>query len=97
LCVENDFNVYAILLLQKIQQAGSACLYYVVKDEPKERINAKVKQKVLATLLNAMFGHKDDEAMMRNGCLTLCQFDIPQDLVSNFKNYIIIYCNDLRV
>ena len=49
-----------------------------------------MKQKVLATLLNAMFGHKDDVAMMRNGCLTLCQFDIPQDLVMNFKIHITI-------
>ena len=67
---------------QKIQQAGSACLYYVVKEEPRDRINVKVKQKILATLLNAMFGHKDDPDMMRNGCLTLCQFDIPNDVVS---------------
>ena len=37
-----------------------------------------------------MFGHKDDVAMMRNGCLTLCQFDIPQDLVMNFKIHITI-------
>lgn len=71
-----------------IQRAGSACLYYVVKEEPKERINVKVKQKILATLLNAMFGHKDDPDMMRNGCLTLCQFDIPHDVIFDYERLV---------
>ena len=26
--------------------------------------------------------HNEDPTMMRNGCLTLCQFKIPQDVVS---------------
>lgn len=28
-----------------------------------------------------MSAHKNDETMMRNGCLTLCQFKIPADVV----------------
>ena len=73
---------------RKIQQAGSACLYYLVRDEPKDRVSVKVKQKILATLLNAMFGHKDDVDMMRNGCLTLCQFDIPNDVIFDYERLI---------
>jgi hypothetical protein len=45
-----------------------------------------IKKRIVCTLLNAMSAHKDDDTMMRNGCLTLCQFKIPQDVVgSNFK------------
>ena len=74
------FNV--LYCFQVIQISGSASLYYVVRSEHSNRINIKVKQKILGTLLNGMFAHKDDSIMMRNGCLTLCQFQIPQDVVS---------------
>ena len=71
-----------------IQTAGSACLYYVLHYEPKDRINTKVKQKILATLLNAMVAHKDDSDMMRNGCLILCQFQIPSDVIFDYKRLV---------
>ena len=67
---------------QVIQISGSASLYYVVKSELRDSINVKMKKKILATLLNGMFAHKSDPVMMRNGCLTLCQFAIPSDVVS---------------
>ena len=67
---------------QVIQISGSASLYYVVKSEVRDSINVKMKKKILATLLNGMFAHKSDPVMMRNGCLTLCQFAIPGDVVS---------------
>ena len=67
---------------QVIQISGSASLYYVVKSELRDSINVKMKKKILATLLNGMFAHKSDPVMMRNGCLTLCQFAIPGDVVS---------------
>ena len=66
---------------QVIQISGSASLYYVVKSELRDSINVKMKKKILATLLNGMFAHKSDPVMMRNGCLTLCQFAIPNDVV----------------
>ena len=84
-----------------IQISGSASLYYVVKSEPSDKINVKVKQKILATLLNAMFAHKDDAVMMRNGCLTLCQFCIPQDVIFDYERlvqillYIVAAHNDV--
>ena len=67
---------------QVIQISGSASLYYVVKSELRDSINVKMKKKILSTLLNGMFAHKNDPVMMRNGCLTLCQFAIPSDVVS---------------
>lgn len=65
-----------------IQISGSACLYYVLNGGIGPKLNAKVRRKILATLLNAMFAHRDHQVMLRNGCLILCQFQIPQDVVS---------------
>lgn len=71
-----------------IQISGSASLYYVVKSEIRLNLNVKVKQKILATLLNGMFAHKHDAVMMRNGCLTLCQFTIPQDVIFDYERLV---------
>lgn len=35
--------------------------------------------------------HRTDETMMRNGCLTLCQFKIPSDVVSGVRKNIVWY------
>lgn len=53
-----------------------------------------MKRRIIGALLAGMNAHKDEETMMRNGCLALCQFRIPQDVVSyepkNFAMTIII-------
>ena len=59
----------------------SASLFYIVKGGEKMQFNVKVKQRILHTLLVSMMEHKGDATMMRNGCLTLCHFRIPDDLV----------------
>ena len=63
----------------------SASLFYIVKSPERERslLNVKIKQKTISVLLKAMDLHSEDPTMMRNGCLTLCQFKIPQDVVSS--------------
>eukprot|EP00095_Tigriopus_kingsejongensis_P005858 snap_masked-scaffold38_size502422-processed-gene-0.10 protein:Tk05858 transcript:snap_masked-scaffold38_size502422-processed-gene-0.10-mRNA-1 annotation:"zer-1-like protein" len=71
-----------------IQISGSASLYYVVKLELKQNINVKMKKKILSTLLNGMFAHKNDSVMMRNGCLTLCQFSMPQDVIFDYERLV---------
>ena len=45
-------------LSKVIQISGSASLYYVVKSELHGAINVKLKRKILSTLLNGMFAHK---------------------------------------
>jgi len=72
-----------------IQISGSASLYYVVKSEQlKKEMNVKVKRKILCTLLNGMLAHRNDPTMMRNGCLTLCQFQIPQDVLFDYERLV---------
>ena len=75
-----------------IQISGSASLYYVVKSESLKRDwNVKVKRKILTTLLNGMLTHREDPTMMRNGCLTLCQFQIPQDVLFDYERLVITF------
>ena len=78
-----------------IQISGSASLYYVAKSEAVKRdLNLRVKRKILSTLLNGMLEHREDPTMMRNGCLTLCQFQIPQDVLFDYERLvrILLHC-----
>lgn len=66
-----------------VQISGSATLFYIVKGTGKQLHDVvRVKRRVITALLNGMSVHRFDETMMRNGCLTLCQFKIPTDVVS---------------
>ena len=48
----------------------------------------KVKTRILKTLLTIMLKELDDPAMMRNGCLILCQFQIPSDVIFDYKRLV---------
>lgn len=52
------------------------------KDRPLLLNDITVKRRIITTLLTGMDYHNYDETMMRNGCLTLCQLRIPQDVVN---------------
>lgn len=67
----------------------SATLFYIVKGAGKELHDVvKVKMRIIATLLNGMSAHKTDDTMMRNGCLTLCQFKIPGDVLFEYERLV---------
>lgn len=68
-----------------IQISGSATLFYIVKMKEKGELVARMKKRIISTLLAGMSAHRDEETMMRNGCLALCQFRIPQDVMSNYE------------
>lgn len=71
-----------------IQISGSASLFYIAKSEEKSNLSVRAKQKMIEVLLAAMETHLDDSTMMRNGCLTLCQFRIPQDVLFEYKRLV---------
>ncbi|XP_031838773.1 protein zer-1 homolog isoform X2 [Nomia melanderi] len=74
-----------------IQISGSATLFYVVKIfivHRKNEIEPRLKERIVRILLAAMNTYKDEETMMRNGCLTLSQFRIPQDVMSNYETLV---------
>lgn len=60
----------------------SATLFYIVKGKEKANIGIRLKRRIITALLVGMEAHLGDDTMMRNGCLTLCQFKIPTDVVS---------------
>lgn len=61
---------------------SSAALFYIARNKHTNLLTQNVKNMVISTLINGMSLHINDETMLRNGCLTLCQFRIPQDIVS---------------
>lgn len=68
-----------------IQISGSATLFYIAKMKKEGELPAGVKQKIISTLLTGMSLHRNEETVMRNGCLALCQFRIPQDAMFNYE------------
>ncbi|XP_068633065.1 protein zer-1 homolog [Battus philenor] len=76
-----------------IQISGSATLFYIVKGKEKERIGIKLKRRIITALLDGMEAHFGDDTMMRNGCLTLCQFKIPVDVLFEYERVVQILLN----
>lgn len=71
-----------------IQISGSATLFYIVKMKEKDELEMGMKKRIISTLLNGMSIHKDDQTMIRNGCLALGRFRIPQDVMSNYEELV---------
>ncbi|KAF6200916.1 hypothetical protein GE061_005363, partial [Apolygus lucorum] len=67
-----------------------ATLFYIVKNKEVPPLSNRTKRAIITTLLNGMNNHRDDDTMMRNGCLTLCQFKIPQDVLFEYKRLVTI-------
>ncbi|XP_059055315.1 protein zer-1 homolog [Achroia grisella] len=76
------------VLEKHIQISGSATLFYIVKGKEKDRIGIKLKRRIITALLDGMEAHLGDDTMMRNGCLTLCQFKIPTDVMFEYERVV---------
>lgn len=71
-----------------VQIAGSASLFYIVKSDEKNHFTIKMKKIIIKTLLDAMCMHRYDTTMLRNGCLTLIHFKIPQDVLFDYVRLV---------
>ncbi|TKR67494.1 hypothetical protein L596_023642 [Steinernema carpocapsae] len=58
-----------------LQIAGSASLFYIIRQV---EMNRQTKMDVIAALLSGMEEHIEEQVMVRNCCLSLCQFEIPR-------------------
>ncbi|XP_026731046.1 protein zer-1 homolog [Trichoplusia ni] len=76
-----------------IQISGSATLFYIVKGKERDRIGVKLKKRIITALLDGMEAHLGDDTMMRNGCLTLCQLKIPNDVLFEYERVVQILLN----
>ncbi|XP_034938971.1 protein zer-1 homolog [Chelonus insularis] len=79
-----------------IQISGSATLFYIVKTKEISGLVSKMKRRIIGALLAGMCAHKDEETMMRNGCLALCQFRIPQDVMWNYETLVKLLLHSTR-
>ncbi|XP_012262910.2 protein zer-1 homolog [Athalia rosae] len=68
-----------------IQISGSATLFYIVKLKEENGLVVEMKRRIIGSLLAGMSAHRDEDTMMRNGCLALCQFRIPHDVMWNYE------------
>ncbi|VDN29083.1 unnamed protein product [Gongylonema pulchrum] len=64
-----------------LQIAGSASLFYLIR---KVNMNRDTKRKVVTVLLNGMDAHVEEQVMVRNCCLSLCQFEIPVEILFDY-------------
>ncbi|XP_054719380.1 protein zer-1 homolog [Uloborus diversus] len=76
------------LKVKHIQVSGSASLFYIVKGDDKEHFNIKIRRKIIKILLDAMFSHYSDVTMLRNGCLTLIHFKMPEDAFFDYERLV---------
>lgn len=60
----------------------SATLFYIVKGRDRSKFGTPLRHHIIRTLLNGMETHLTDDTMLRNGYLTLTQFQMPNDVVS---------------
>ncbi|XP_052789748.1 protein zer-1 homolog [Mya arenaria] len=71
-----------------VQISGSASLFYIVKGIKKHLITHTQKRRVISCLLDAMERHMTELTMMRNGCLTLCHFNIPEEVLHCYTRLV---------
>uniref|UniRef100_A0A915DMX0 Uncharacterized protein n=1 Tax=Ditylenchus dipsaci TaxID=166011 RepID=A0A915DMX0_9BILA len=64
-----------------LQIAGSASMFYIIRNV---KMNRDTKRSVIYALLNGMENHIEEQVMVRNCCLSLCQFEIPQEVLFNY-------------
>uniref|UniRef100_A0A914NLW9 Uncharacterized protein n=1 Tax=Meloidogyne incognita TaxID=6306 RepID=A0A914NLW9_MELIC len=64
-----------------LQIAGSASMFYIIRHV---KMNRDTKRRVILALLDGMESHLEEQVMVRNCCLSLCQFDIPQEILFNY-------------
>lgn len=76
---------------KKVQRYASAILYYLlpllIQNRNKE-FNVSVKKRMMGVLLDTMAEHKKDTNLMRNGCMVLWQFQVPQDLLCLYERVV---------
>lgn len=72
------------LTAKSIQISASANIFYIT---PQLKMTESTKRRVVSALINGMEAHIDDNFMIRNCCLALCQFDIPEDVMIDYGRF----------
>ncbi|TMW51865.1 hypothetical protein DOY81_003061 [Sarcophaga bullata] len=78
------------LKFKHMQISGSATLFYIVKGRDRTKFGTPLRNHIIRTLLNGMEMHVNDDTMLRNGYLTLTQFQMPNDVLFEYERLITI-------
>lgn len=76
-----------------LQIAGSASMFYIIRNV---KMNRETKREVIRALLDGMETHMEEQVMVRNCALSLCQFEIPQDIVFDYARVAKLLVNVLQ-
>ncbi|CAI4231207.1 unnamed protein product [Auanema sp. JU1783] len=76
-----------------LQIAGSASLFYIIR---KVTMNRETKKQVVSALLSGMETHMEEQVMVRNCCLSLCQFEIPQEILFDYSRLAVLLVTVLQ-
>ncbi|XP_073836119.1 protein zer-1 homolog isoform X2 [Musca autumnalis] len=76
------------LKFKHMQISGSATLFYIVKGRDRSKFGTPLRNHIIRTLLNGMEVHLNDDTMLRNGYLTLTQFQMPNDVLFEYERLI---------
>ncbi|CAD7003779.1 unnamed protein product [Ceratitis capitata] len=76
------------LKFKHMQISGSATLFYIVKGRDRSKFGTPLRNHIIRTLLNGMETHITDDTMLRNGYLTLTQFQMPNDVLFEYERLI---------
>uniref|UniRef100_A0A914CRH3 Uncharacterized protein n=1 Tax=Acrobeloides nanus TaxID=290746 RepID=A0A914CRH3_9BILA len=76
-----------------LQIAGSASMFYIIRNV---KMNRDTKREVIRALLDGMETHMEEQVMVRNCALSLCQFEIPQDIVFDYARVAKLLVNVLQ-
>ncbi|XP_036337281.1 protein zer-1 homolog isoform X2 [Rhagoletis pomonella] len=76
------------LKFKHMQISGSATLFYIVKGRDRSKFGTPLRNHIIRTLLNGMETHLTDDTMLRNGYLTLTQFQMPNDVLFEYERLI---------
>ncbi|XP_017348295.1 protein zer-1 homolog [Ictalurus punctatus] len=69
---------------KSIQVTGSAALFYLTNTEYRNYQSVKMRRQVIEVVLNGM-EHYQEVTVQRNCCLTLCNFNIPDELEFQYR------------
>ncbi|XP_055335610.1 protein zer-1 homolog [Paramacrobiotus metropolitanus] len=83
----------------RIQIAGSAALFYVVRNDGTKnmKMDPYMRRQVIRAIVMAMGNNLNEQTMLRNGCLTLCQFHIPNEVMFLYRDVVTVLLKMLRL
>uniref|UniRef100_A0A2P2HVY8 Protein zer-1 homolog n=1 Tax=Hirondellea gigas TaxID=1518452 RepID=A0A2P2HVY8_9CRUS len=83
---------------ESIQISGSASLFYIMRAEAEARhpVHPAARQQMITLMINAMERFPKDNILMRNGCLTISQLKVPQQVLFEYERLVKLLLNLIR-